>query len=87
MSEIVIEKNRNEIFRDLRKEFLKIDVPDAEAIGRHGFTDIGVLMLTLRHGGPTFWGVSAAVSPGLLVAQCDLSRSDRRDAVLHATLY
>ena len=39
ISEIVIEKSRNEIFRDLRKEFLKIDVPDAEAIGRHGFTD------------------------------------------------
>ena len=40
MTEIVIEKNRNDIFRDLRKEFLKIDVPDAEAIGRNGFTDI-----------------------------------------------
>lgn len=40
MTEIVIGKSRNEIFRDLRKEFLKMDVTNAEAIGRHGFSDI-----------------------------------------------
>ena len=40
VNEILIERSRNEIFRDLRKDFLKIDVPDAEAIGRYGLTDI-----------------------------------------------
>ena len=34
MTEIIVERTRDEIFRDLRKEFLKIDVPNAEMIGK-----------------------------------------------------